>query len=327
MRVYIANFGRANWAWPECLRRHSIAVMDDERIHRFWQARDKDAYVREAQRVIRHADGSALTKPVASRSFNLNDVVMQTAGDYWIHREKEELWWSVSGDQQPVAEIVVDPNPRADFARVYVYYKPCTAWSDQDKSGRPLSWRGLHPRAKEFLFTEATCQQLSEDNANYAKALLSGDNLSPWHDRSDWKEIASRAKQFPVTHFDARRRTIARMAMTALRTVEVGGTTSTVTKKEKGFSFRDQYELERYLEQLVENQEGLCALTGIDMVLDGEEGDSSYSYSLDRINSNDGYERGNLQIVCKFVNRWKGNTDNGKFLELIERIVAAAATN
>lgn len=288
MRVYIANFGRANWAWPECLGRQAIAVMDDERIHRFWLVGDKEGYIRETQRVMRHADGSSIIKPVASRWYNLNDVIMQTAGDYWIHREKEELWWSLSSDQQPVAEIVDDPNPRAGPARIYIYYKECSAWSDRDQRGRPLSWRGLHPRAKEFLFTEGTCQQLSDDFAGYARTLLRGDDLSSWHERPDWRAKVSRAKQFPVTHFDARQRTIARMAITALNTAKAGGTISTVTKKEKEFGFRDQYELERYIDQLVKDQEGICALTGVSMIFDGEDGDPNCSYSLDRIDSNDG---------------------------------------
>ena len=324
MRVYIANFGKGNWAWPQCLERDSIAVMDDERIHRFWLANDKEGYIRETLRVMRHSDGSGITRPVASRWFNLNDLLMQTSDDVWIHREKEEVWWTKSSDQPPSAEIVNDPNPRAGAARIYVYHKPCSQWSDRDKRGRPLSWRGLHPRAREFLFTEGTCQQLSEDHAAYANALISGHDLSSWHERADWKAKVARSQQNPVTHFDARRRTIARMAMTAMTTVKASGMISTVIKKEKQFGFRDQYDLERYIEQLVEDQEGLCALTGVDMIFDGEEGDPNCSYSLDRIDSNGHYERGNLQIVCKFANRWKGDSDNDVFLGLIEKITFAA---
>ncbi len=35
MRVFIANFGRANRAWHGCLSGSTIAVMDDERLHGF----------------------------------------------------------------------------------------------------------------------------------------------------------------------------------------------------------------------------------------------------------------------------------------------------
>jgi hypothetical protein len=33
MQVYIANFGRANFLWPECQDTGTIAVLDDEETH------------------------------------------------------------------------------------------------------------------------------------------------------------------------------------------------------------------------------------------------------------------------------------------------------
>ncbi len=323
MRVYIANFGRGNWAWAQCLKRPALAVMDDVRLHPFWQSGDREGYIRETQRVIRQSDGRRITKPVASRWFNLNDIFMQTTQDIWIHREKEELWWTSSNDLPPNIEIIDDPNPRAGPAKIYVYYKPCSGWSDRDKRGRPLSWSGLHARAKEFLFTEGTCQQLSGDNAAYAQALINGESLLDWHNRPDWRSKEERSKRFPVKHFDARQRTIARMAMTAMATANAGGTSSTAVKKEKEFRFKDKYELERYIDQLIENQEGLCELTRIKLSYDGDDGDEEFSCSLDRIDSNGHYERGNLQVVCKFANQWKGDSANDLFLRLIEEVTAA----
>ncbi|MFN0103887.1 MAG: hypothetical protein ACKV2U_17615 [Bryobacteraceae bacterium] len=57
-RVYIANFGRENWAWANCLQRGALAVMDDARVHAFWQQGDKEGYMREAERVLTLASGS-----------------------------------------------------------------------------------------------------------------------------------------------------------------------------------------------------------------------------------------------------------------------------
>lgn len=39
--------------------------------------------------------------------------------------------------------------------------------------------------------------------------------------------------------------------------------------------------------------------------------------SLDRIDSNGHYMLGNLQIVCRFANRWKSDGDNDNFMRLI----------
>jgi hypothetical protein len=325
VRVYISNFGKGNWAWPECYQRPALVVMDDVRVHLFWKARDRDGYIREAQKVFKQPDGSQLTRPVASRWFNLNDVFMETANDLWIHREKDELWWTISSDLPQSVEITDDPNPRAGPAKIYVYYKPCAVWSDKDRRGRRLTWGGLHPRAKEFLFTEGTCQQLAGDNAAYALALISGEPLKDWHNRPDWAAKVARVKRFPVTHFDARQKTIVRMAMTAIATVKASGSVSTTIAKEKKFQFNDQYDLERYISGLLDSQEGLCALTGISMILDGEDGDMEFACSLDRIDSNKHYERGNLQVVCRFANRWKSNSDNEDFLRLIEAVVSANA--
>lgn len=55
MNVYIANFGKGKWALPGCLKRHALAVMDDERVHPYWKARA--GYIEEAQKILRLASG------------------------------------------------------------------------------------------------------------------------------------------------------------------------------------------------------------------------------------------------------------------------------
>lgn len=247
---------------------------------------------------------------------------METAGDIWIHREKDQLWWSVSTDDVPESEIIDNPNPISGATKIYVYHKPVSKWSDRNKKGGVLRWDGLHARSKEFLFTEATFQQLSDDNAAYARALIDGLDLSAWHERIEWRAKAEKAKRSPVTFFDSRRKTLARMAMMAMDTASQSGDISLAVKKDKQVLFRDRFELERYLDELLTNQEGLCALTGLRMLHDDEDGDPELRCSLDRIRSDQHYERGNLQIVCKFANRWKGASDNDAFIGLLEKLRA-----
>jgi hypothetical protein len=110
------------------------------------------------------------------------------------------------------------------------------------------------------------------------------------------------------------------MAMTAVGTIAQSGDVSVVVKKDKTLGFRDQFELERYIDDLMIGQDGMCALTGLRMLFDDDDEDPELSCSLDRIDSNGHYERGNLQIVCKFANRWKGASDNDKFVNLIAKI-------
>jgi len=84
--------------------------------------------------------------------------------------------------------------------------------------------------------------------------------------------------------------------------------------------FSSQLELERYVESLIEAQEGLCAITEIPLGYDGNTDDSETLCSLDRIDSNGHYEAGNLQVVCRFVNRWKSDGDDAQFRRLISLV-------
>ncbi|MCO6416072.1 hypothetical protein JYK14_07795 [Siccirubricoccus sp. KC 17139] len=326
MRTFIANFGKENFAWPACLSRGTIAVLDDEEIHRFWEARNRQGYIAYARKHLKTAGGITVPRPVASRWYNLNDLLFETDGDVWIHRQRGELWWTRSTGAEPEREVIVDPKPRKGNAtgKVVVYHKRCTGWSDRDSKGRPLRWDALHPRAKEFLFTEGTFQCLGSDNAAYAIALIEGEDLSAWHGRADWKSKQERAKKSPVTYADARKKTIIRMAMTAMATAAQSGAIVTTTRKDKEVRFPTQLALENHIGALMEAQEGLCALTGLEMQLDGGD-DPALCYSLDRIDSDGHYEAGNLQLVCKFANAWKGATANAEFRRLVEMIRASGA--
>ncbi|TIN95537.1 MAG: hypothetical protein E5Y06_12360 [Mesorhizobium sp.] len=81
-------------------------------------------------------------------------------------------------------------------------------------------------------------------------------------------------------------------------------------------------EMRAHIEQLMETQGGICKLTGLRMHLDKQDGaDNDMLVSLDRIDSDGHYEIGNVQLVCRFVNFWKSSQGNGRFLELLDRIV------
>src|SRR4051812_41833996 len=103
MKVFIANFGRENYEWPECLARGTIATMNDVSVQGFWEVGDRDAYIQERMKG-KTAAGIAPTKPVASRWFNLMTIISRSSGDLWVHREKDQLWWTVSRSDPPSFE-------------------------------------------------------------------------------------------------------------------------------------------------------------------------------------------------------------------------------
>lgn len=331
MNVYIANFGSRNWAWPECHRRGAIAVMDDLRVHPYWQRGDKDSYIETAMRILRNKKGRVPTRSVAARWYSVNTLLHETSGDVWIHREKNELWWTISTGESPAMLEMDDPAPKFGNARIAVYYKRCIPWSQRDKAGRLLHWSGVHPKAREFLFTEGTFQKLSGDNAEFAHALIDGMDLSRWYNLPEWQAKEEKSGKGAVRSFSSAeiaqiqeeqrmRQTADRMVKTAKQTALQSGQEVLSATKDKWFLFPSDAAAHEYALDLMKKQEGRCALTGLKMLLDGEPGDDQCRYSLDRIDSSKHYEPGNLQVVCKFANLWKGAMQNEEFKRLIDML-------
>lgn len=323
MKVFIANFGRANFLWPTCLGRGTIATVDDGDVHPFWEARDRDGYVAYTVTHKKTVRGETPIKPVASRWYGLMDVISETAGDLWIHREKEGLWWTTS----TAAPVQIELHPLTDAGvkrpAEYQLHKPCTAWLNRARSGAPLSWTGLHPKARDFLFTEGTLQQLRPDNAEYAVALVNGDDLAPWHNQEAWQAKVGKTGKAPVTYLDAKTKAIWRMVNTVKQTVHgSNGQQVLRTVKNKELRFTEE-ELKAHIDDLLAEQDGLCALTGLPLQFDGNYDEAELLCSLDRIESDGHYEAGNLQVVCRFANRWKNDGNDEGFRHLIDLVRSA----
>lgn len=166
------------------------------------------------------------------------------------------------------------------------------------------------------MFTEGTLQQLSPDNAAYARALIDGSDLNSWHSQSAWRDKVDATKKAPTTAFNARRRAVQRMVMMAAGTAATARGQE-VTRKTKVKDLRmTELELEKYVDDLIVAQEGLCAITGLALQYE-------LLCSLDRIDSAGHYEHGNLQVVCKLVNRWKNAEDDAQFRRLIALVRAS----
>ncbi|WP_448327719.1 hypothetical protein [Sulfitobacter sp. M13] len=335
MKVYIANFGRQNYEWPVCRDRGTVATMNAVAVQRFWEASDREAYITNRMANDTTAAGEKPTRATASRWFNLMTAVAETAGDIWVHRDGNELWWTTSRHDTPTFETKIEPIDRG--REVVVCHKPCEQWSKKDRLGNPLLWNQLHPKAKDFLSTEATLQSLSPSYRDYTLALLAGDDLSFWHNSPLWQERSETAKNSysPVTYgthadkvayqraselFDAADAADAaeRMARMAMKTTKAanGQTVERVIKR-KDLKFPTAAALQDHIVELIKAQEGRCELTGLPLELDERSGDSAMFASLDRCNSNGHYEIGNLQVVCRFANFWKGSSDDVEFRRIL----------
>lgn len=74
-----------------------------------------------------------------------------------------------------------------------------------------------------------------------------------------------------------------------------------------------------YLEELWLIQNGKCALSNVEIEL--KKGKSNlFTASLDRIDSNTGYIKGNVQFVCYGLNLAKNNFPDNEIRDLVNRI-------
>lgn len=70
-----------------------------------------------------------------------------------------------------------------------------------------------------------------------------------------------------------------------------------------------------HLKELLDETGDRCAISGL--VLHFEGPDSQLKPSLDRIDSSGHYESGNLQVVARFINFWKRDTEDSEFRRLL----------
>jgi len=78
------------------------------------------------------------------------------------------------------------------------------------------------------------------------------------------------------------------------------------------------------LELLWHTQNGCCALTGWQMTMELGNGVVSTNCSIDRIDSNQGYVVGNVQLVCRAANIAKSNLVQSDFIQLCKAILEKA---
>lgn len=115
-------------------------------------------------------------------------------------------------------------------------------------------------------------------------------------------------------------KSISRIVKTVKDTVRVASGQSAIRSVKAKHLLLSDKDLAEHVSDLYDRQQGKCALTGLDMLMDGETDDNQLLWSLDRIDSNGDYELGNLQLVCRFANFWKSNQPNSEFLRLIELV-------
>jgi hypothetical protein len=201
---------------------------------------------------------------------------------------------------------------------------------EDELSSRKASWRSyLHEATIRGLHLASI---LDEDELAEALRRLSEVLQSIEHARNAIASASARVEGQPAPSGDKIlnaldptllwENSIDEMMKTAKRTVaHSNGQTVERTLKNKDLTMSAQ-ELRDHIQSLIRNQNGFCNLSGVQMQPLGSHRDKPLVASLDRIDSNRHYEKGNLQIVCRFVNRWKSDTPDAEFRRLVALVQA-----
>jgi len=84
---------------------------------------------------------------------------------------------------------------------------------------------------------------------------------------------------------------------------------------------RDLLTTQILLEKL-EEQDYKCAITGVDLTCILERGKvRKTNASIDRIEAGGSYAKENIQLVCRAVNSWRGDTSMTEFVEWCRKVV------
>lgn len=99
----------------------------------------------------------------------------------------------------------------------------------------------------------------------------------------------------------------------------ISGIKSDKRRTRKGFDI--DY---NYLLKLAKKQDWKCALTGLGLVFERGKGRINYGCSIDRIDNDDGYVKGNIQLVINCVNKGKGTLKQDEYINICRMVVKNA---
>jgi len=321
-RVYIKNFGDGNYMWPEALDRSVLCLISDAHAHQLFKADNNEEYRNYARTSLKTARLKPPDEGIITLWWNTHTKIeAATPDDVFIHDDGKHLYWSQLEDAPITYETRPDPFPRGrEGAEVIITLRTCQPWTNLNLKNVPLSLGTIHPHAPHVIRTRMTMAEAKKENSQYILSLLRGESLEFWHSLPDWKETYDKKGKDLGRSFDLWETSAIDIIYNAKEASKQSGKEVISRKKEKIYGFRDDDELMHYIMELHQFQGGTCELTGLKYTPRTPKFRGDMMMSLDRIDNDLGYIRGNLQLTCWFANRWKGSSNNSDFLNLIEKI-------
>lgn len=328
--IYVIKAGANNYFWPESRKRDIAALMLDKPYYEAWAANDPAAYLAvHMARTGKGRDPSSV-KAEATRWFNYASKVSSSVDDIFFNIAGNDVWWARSrpiytspgAEREPVIIPHIDPENGQEVVAVGVQ---TDGWRQYTKDGVKLQLGTIHKRVWDFLLKQSALASVAdEDMKLYLTTLLEGGNLSTWHNQPAWKAKQGEDKgKYLAVQVSLLESGLKQLMLSIEGTVEFANG-QIIDKKVKGKELVGctPQEMKQHLKALWDQQEGKCALTGINMHLPGQPNlDKDLMISPDRIDSSGHYSLENVQLVCRFVNFWKLASNNERFKELLDLVV------
>ncbi|TBY27403.1 hypothetical protein E0H93_28590 [Rhizobium leguminosarum bv. viciae] len=304
--------------WQRSLDEQAVVITHDAHFFEAWRNGDYDAYLALERKFAKPETTDTGSKINATTWFNLSNELASSEDDIWVTRRDGYVWWGVTTSAPVQYEPHVHPDRKVDVVAIC---KPVFKWTNKAKNGKSLLWKNIHPKGHNILFARRTITPVKGDRSAYIRALLAGDDLSPWHDQKEWK--AKLGNRTLLNDVGPDELALLKMMESIQKTVaNSNGQIVQKTIKDKLLKNCTPEEMKAHLCDLLTAQDGFCKITGIKMHQYGQENqDDDFLPSPDRIDSSGHYEIGNMQIVCRFINFWKLAQDNGRFHELLEHVI------
>jgi len=328
--IYTIKLGADNYFKKECHERQIAALMLDKPYFDAWVVGDRDAHLAAHKARAGTDQSEAATKSESTRWFNYATKIANSVDDIFINIDGDAVTWarsvSPTNNKMVAGEPVFVPHTHpTSGVEVVAVGARVDGWSDMTTDGVRLQLKTIHKRAQDYVVKLSALSPVADQDMKlYLETMLTGGDLSDWHQRPDWKQRQEGTTgNSLVVNSSLLTKGITELVMSIKGTIDWSNGQQILTKlKDKKLEGCTFEQMEAHLEKLWSEQKGICKLTGLKMHLPGQPGEvKDLLVSPDRIDSSGHYSLTNVQLVCRFANFWKLASDNQRFLNLLDMVV------
>ncbi len=295
-KVMGIKLGYSNKRLPECLQENILSYGVNKKTYDFYISGDKESARKHYLTLKSGVSGELISPAVATRRLNiLESIIFANPDTLWINLSGDTLYWGqAQGEHFIVDEYIEDnPNPIEVRGHYLLAKKMVTGWSNLTYQGYPIRLSEAHPQLFDWVNIQQTIGELHK-GGDYLLKYIRGD-IKPAHSES-------------IRHKSLLDASIDRMIDSAYQVAKYSNGQQKIVVVKNKDNKHDRDEWRALLAEMLEKKGARCALTNREFDFSGV--DRFLMPSLDRIDSNGHYEKGNVQIVTWAANRAKGALRN-----------------